>query len=97
MILDAPLGKVNWERITVERMGQTVSDGMCDGRQSRDDALVLEISAGKAATMVATYGRIRDLAILHGDVEVNPNQYSFAFKVNVGDRQLVCDGHGGGW
>ena len=47
--------------------------------------------------MRVTYGRICDLAILHGDVEVNPDQYPFAFEVNVGDRQLVCDGHGRGW
>jgi len=73
MILDAPLGRVNRERTTVERTSQTVFDGMCDGGQSCNDALVLAISAGKSEKMVATYGRIRDLAILHGDVKVNPD------------------------
>jgi hypothetical protein len=46
--------------------------------------------------MLDTHGGIRDLAILHGDVEVNPDQYSFAFEINIGNRQLVCDGHGCG-
>ena len=47
-------------------------------------------------TAFGTYSRIGDLAILHRDVEVNPDQHSFAFEVNVSDRQFVCDGHGRG-
>jgi len=69
---------------------------MCDGGQSCNDALVLEISMVKPETMLDTYGGIRDLAVLHGDVEVNPDQHSFSFEINVGNRQLVCDGHGCG-
>ena len=72
-ILDAPLGKINRERTTIERISQTIFDGIFYGGQSRNNALVLEISTGKSATMVATYGRIRDLAILHGNVKINPD------------------------
>jgi len=37
----------------------------------------------KPKTMLGTYGGIRDLAILHRDVEVNPDQHSFAIEINV--------------
>ena len=73
MILDAPLGRLDLERTMEEWISQTLVDGIRDGGQSCNDALVLEISTSKPKTMSATYGRIRDLAILHGDVEVNPD------------------------
>lgn len=56
-----------------------------DGRQSRNDALVLEISIMKHEGMLDAYGGIGDLSILHGDVEIDPNQHSFTFEFNVGD------------
>jgi hypothetical protein len=57
----------------------------------------MEISIMRLESILDAYGGIRDLAILHGDVEVDPDQHSFSFKINIGDRQLVRDGHGCGW
>lgn len=73
MILEAPLEGINRERAAVRWISQTFIYGVCDGGQGRDDTLVLEINTVKLKTMLDTYGGIRDLAILHGDVEVNPN------------------------
>ena len=67
------LGRVNREWTTMEEISQTVFDGIFDGRQSCNDTLILEISTVKPETMLDTHGRIRDLATLHGDIEVNPD------------------------
>ena len=73
MILEAPLEMVSRKWAAVYQINQTFVYGMCDSGQSCNDALVLEISMVKPKTMLGTYGGIRDLAILHGDVEVNPD------------------------
>jgi len=50
-----------------------LSDGIFDGRQSCNDALVPKISMTELTTMLDAYCWVRDLAILHGDIEINPN------------------------
>ena len=50
----------------------------------------------KGEAVLDAYCGIRDLAILEGNVEVDPDQDSFIFEVDVGNRQLVCNGHGCG-
>ena len=43
-----------------------------------------------------TYGGVSDLALLHGDIEVDADEDALALEVEVGDGELVGDGHGGG-
>lgn len=67
-------------------MEQTLFYGIFDGGQSRDDALGLEMRMVRSEDDLDTHCGIRDLPILHRDVEVDPNQYSFTSEVNVDNR-----------
>lgn len=78
-------------------MRQTLVYDMFDGGQSRDDALVVDVSAVKPEAMLNfTHSGIGNRSILHRNIEVDPNQHSFSFEVNVSNRQLICDRHGCG-
>lgn len=78
-------------------MNQTVFYRVFDGRQSGNNALVLEVRIVKPELMLDAYRGICDLAILHGDIKVDPDQHSLVLENDIGDRQLVCNGHGCGW
>ena len=43
-----------------------------------------------------THCRVCDLALLHGDIEVDANEDALALEVKVGDGELVRNGHGRG-
>jgi hypothetical protein len=43
---------------------------------------------------VYTYGRISYLAVLHGDIEVNPDKHALGFKINIGNGEFVGERHG---
>jgi hypothetical protein len=64
-------------------LSKTLFYRVFDGRQSCNDALVHKIRVMKPEAMLDAYGGIRYLAILHGNVEVDPDQHSFAFEVNI--------------
>lgn len=46
--------------------------------------------------MNKTYGGVRDLAILHGDIEVDTDENTLALEVKVSDGKLVGERHGMG-
>jgi hypothetical protein len=37
---------------------------------------------------------VGDFAVRHGDIEVDTNENAFAGEVEIGDGELVGDGHG---
>lgn len=78
-------------------MRQTLFYRVTDGGQSCNDALVLEISTVMLEAILDAYRGIRDLAIFHGNVEVDPDQHPFASEIKIVDGQLVRNGHGCGW
>lgn len=43
-----------------------------------------------------THGRVGDLALLNGNVEVDANEDTLALEVEVCNGELVGEGHGGG-
>lgn len=77
---------------------RTVFEGILDGRESGDDTL---LGAPKSArlckknrAMSETYSGVRDLAILHGDIEVDTDEDTLALEVKICDSELVGEGHG---
>lgn len=40
------------------------------------------------------HSRVRDLAVLHGDIEVDTDEDTLALEVEVSDGELVRNGHG---
>ena len=41
-----------------------------------------------------TYCGVGDFSILHGDIEVDPDEHTLVLEDEVSDRELVCERHG---
>lgn len=41
-----------------------------------------------------TYGRVGDLAVLDGDIEVDADEDALSLEVEIGDREFVGERHG---
>jgi len=73
----------------------TVLERILDRREGCDDALCEWDVSGKLGDVERTHCGICNLALLvEGNVEVNADEYALSFEVEIGDGELVAEGHG---
>ena len=75
---------------------QTIIKGIFNGRKCGHNALQKKGQLDTPNRQTNDpYGRVRDLTILHRDIKVHTDEYTFTLKIEVSYRELVGERHWG--